>query len=106
MAWETGGKTTIMQKVSQSTEGKETWESSQKRSSLIFWKLKVKKGRSTFRFAKFCYCNLKINVMLVLTRQLIGSLFQRYCIYLNRETEWPRAKGKKSMGVDATMTQD
>lgn len=33
--------------------------------SLVFWKIKVKKGRSVFRLVGFCFCNLIIKVVLV-----------------------------------------
>lgn len=41
------------------------WEAAEKGHSLVFWKVEVKEGRNTFRFVRFCYCNLTIKVMLV-----------------------------------------
>lgn len=53
-----------LKKVSQPTEGKGVWETSQKGSFLVFWKVKV--GKGVFRPARCCSCNLTILVVLVL----------------------------------------
>lgn len=34
-------------------------------ASLVFWKIKVKKGRGAFRLVRFCFCNLTINAVLI-----------------------------------------